>query len=96
MLVAGCGSPRADGASLDAAPTSKPTPPKGDPCARPTEGCPCDDEEAEVECESIKEQRGDYLICWRGVRICSDGEWSECIAENLVTLPRDQKESAEF
>lgn len=55
-----------------------------DRCASRREGCPCDDEGAEAACGSVKEQRGEYVICSLGVRICEDGEWSACHAKTEV------------
>ena len=52
-----------------------------DPCSIDATGCPCDAEGEQVECGSIKEKRGDYMICKRGVRTCTDEMWSECLPE---------------
>lgn len=54
---------------------------KIDPCATHETGCPCDTEGELLECGSIQERRGDYLICKRGFRTCSDEMWSECLPE---------------
>lgn len=39
-----------------------------------------------IGCGSIKEERGDYLICSRGVRMCGDGVWGDCVAESLTKI----------
>lgn len=44
-------------------------------------GCPCTDEGDTAACGSIKEKIGAYVICSKGVRICAEGVWGECIAD---------------
>lgn len=54
--------------------------PTYDPCLQPNEGCECENEGETAECGSVKEQRGEYLICSKGLRLCDKGEWSACQA----------------
>lgn len=84
----GCEDQRTAPAPLDQAARPNVERPASDPCARPDEGCPCEEEGEQTECGSIKEQRGDYLICSRGVRACADGVWGECIPEYLTNVPK--------
>lgn len=44
-------------------------------------GCPCTDDGATAACGSIKEKIGAYVICSKGVRVCAEGVWGECIAD---------------
>lgn len=81
-----CQDSRANRTSLDQQPGERVTGPASDPCSRPKEGCPCLEEGETVDCGAVKEQRGDYLICSRGARQCTDGVWGECVAESLTNV----------
>lgn len=90
MLLSGCTDRRhLDGASGDST-GGNANPPPADPCSKVREGCPCDTEEA-VECGSVKEERGPYVICSLGQRSCVEGKWGECVAvgelQKLKTYP---------
>lgn len=50
-------------------------------CSTPETGCPCEEEGAKHECGTIKETRGDYVICKQGYLTCIDEQWSECLPE---------------
>ena len=67
-----------------------------DPCSSPATGCPCEEEGVELDCGTVTEHRGDYLICYPGVRTCADGAWGECTPDttNGVVKPADQAPSA--
>lgn len=93
-LLTSCETSRPTPKSLDESDVDRPTSSKGDPCSRPREGCPCDEDGALAECGSIKEQRGSYLICWRGARVCEDGQWGECVNESLVLIPTSTRAKA--
>jgi hypothetical protein len=62
------------GASLDPA----------DPCATPSEGCPCETNAELVECGRAVEKRGDYVTCSLGHRSCEAGTWGECVGERTT------------
>ncbi|MEY4547917.1 MAG: hypothetical protein RL685_4112 [Pseudomonadota bacterium] len=47
-------------------------------CDSPQAGCPCVEVGARIECGSVSERRGDYVICSMGTRTCNDGTWGEC------------------
>lgn len=89
-LLAGCTNRRhLDGANGDST-GGNANPPPADPCAKVREGCPCDTDEA-VECGSVKEERGPYVICSLGQRSCVEGKWGECVAvgelQKIKTYP---------
>jgi len=46
--------------------------------------CPCSDEGEQLDCGSLQELRGNYVICAMGVRHCTQGVWSECTPDRLV------------
>ena len=52
-----------------------------DPCLTPAPGCPCDEEGVVLDCGTVSEHRGDYVICYPGTQTCSAGTWGECTAD---------------
>jgi hypothetical protein len=52
-------------------------------CIDNGEGCPCTDPDATTECQ-IKRQSGSYVTCSAGVRVCSNGKWSECLGDSVA------------
>jgi hypothetical protein len=55
-----------------------------DRCATPNVDCPCGNEGEQLDCGTVHEVRGDYVICSMGVRHCSDGVWTDCSPDRLV------------
>ena len=55
-----------------------------DECSTPETGCPCDEEGVELDCGTVSEHRGDYVICRPGTRTCSGGVWGECTASTAI------------
>lgn len=53
-------------------------------CSEPDTGCPCAEEGAQVDCGTVSEHRGDYVICRPGARTCSAGVWGECTASTAI------------
>ena len=85
MPLLGCGS--GDHAPPPAALDDDGNPPSQlhqtavDECSSPAAGCPCDDEGVVLDCGTVSEHRGDYVICYPGTRACTDGVWGECTAD---------------
>ena len=52
-----------------------------DPCLTPEVGCPCEEEGVTLDCGTVSEHRGDYVICYPGLRSCTNGAWGECTAD---------------
>lgn len=51
-----------------------------DPCLNPAAGCPCDEAGVTLDCGTVTEHRGDYVICYPGAQTCNEGVWGECLA----------------
>jgi len=51
-----------------------------DPCAEPDVGCPCEEDGVSLDCGTVTEHRGAYIICSPGERLCAEGVWGECLA----------------
>lgn len=71
LLVAGCSGgedhfPLAPGGEASAPTTAMPS---SDPCAAPTEGCPCVPSSVEVECRVFRRSAG-YVSCSVGKMTC--------------------------
>jgi hypothetical protein len=65
--------------------------PPFDPCWSPTNsGCPCETDNERVRCGTVQEQRGEYLICSMGARVCSGRVWGQCVAERLLETSTSQ------
>lgn len=60
--------------------------PNVDPCDTPNEGCACNDEGSHVECGQVERRSGDYVSCTTGIRTCTDGEWGDCIGDQIATM----------
>ncbi|HEU4584079.1 MAG TPA: dickkopf-related protein [Polyangiaceae bacterium] len=55
-----------------------------DPCLDPTQtSCPCSQPGEQIECGSVHELRGEYVICSLGTRTCTLDGWSECTPQRL-------------
>jgi len=76
-------SPSADLDDTDPPPTLQRT--AVDACQEPNAGCPCSDEGQRIDCGTVSEQRGNYVICSMGSRSCADGLWGECVGERSIT-----------
>ncbi len=48
-------------------------------CARPTSGCPCDEDQPPIDCylDPVRDEDGS-IMCSRGTRYCRDGRWTSC------------------
>jgi hypothetical protein len=55
-----------------------------DACLTPDMGCPCDEEGVELDCGTVSEHRGEYVICYPGTRTCTDGLWGDCTANTAI------------
>src|SRR4051812_14544369 len=73
--------PAADGGSEPDQPI-----PNVDPCDTPNEGCACRGEGEHVECGQVERRSGDYVSCTIGIRTCIEGEWSDCIGDQIATM----------
>jgi hypothetical protein len=38
----------------------------------------------ELDCGTVSEHRGDYVICSPGTRTCMNGAWGECTASTAI------------
>jgi len=89
LPLLGCGGgdrPPAPSGDLDGdgAPPSQLHQTAVDDCSTPETGCPCDEEGAQLDCGTVSEHRGDYVICRPGARTCSAGVWGECTASTAI------------
>jgi len=60
-----------------------------DECLTPETGCPCEEEGVALDCGTVSEHRGDYVICSPGTRTCSEGVWGECTASTAIDTTQD-------
>ncbi len=85
-MLAACASERSEvgPGSGESSGSVAPSPPA---CSVPEEGCPCSevDEGKTIDCGRIKHRSGLYVSCEMGKRACSDGVWSSCIGDQVVT-----------
>jgi hypothetical protein len=58
-----------------------------DPCASHQTGCACTVEGSTVDCGSVKETVGSYVICTEGARTCTSGQWGDCVADHEEKKP---------
>ncbi|HTQ02367.1 MAG TPA: hypothetical protein VMI54_00870 [Polyangiaceae bacterium] len=58
-----------------------------DPCASHQTGCACTPEGSTVECGTVEEKIGEYVMCSEGTRTCSSGQWGDCIADHEEKKP---------
>lgn len=55
-----------------------------DACSSPSEGCPCAQQGATVECQGAHIRTGNYTSCQPGERMCSNGTWGACLGKTVV------------
>jgi hypothetical protein len=53
-------------------------------CNSPQTGCPCTEPGAVIDCGTVSERRGDYVICSMGTRTCNAGTWGECAGSEVL------------
>ena len=44
----------------------------------------CDEEGARIDCGTVSEHRGKYIICTEGHRTCTNGVWGPCQGANAL------------
>jgi hypothetical protein len=85
LVLLGCGSgdhaPPAAALDSDVDPPSNLHQTAVDPCNTPELGCPCEEEGVVLDCGTVSEHRGDYVICYPGTRTCAEGVWGDCTAD---------------
>jgi hypothetical protein len=54
----------------------------GDPGTGAGSAAACTEEGATGRCAQILDRRGDYVLCARGTRSCSGGEWGSCAPQS--------------
>ena len=59
-------------------------------CSLPEPGCPCDIEGQHLACGKVVAQLGEQVNCGRGVSVCTNGKWDECILTGADPVPVDK------
>ena len=54
-------------------------------CTPGAEGCSCETAGATADCGRVHEQSGHYITCSVGHATCTNGKWSACVGDHLVT-----------
>lgn len=54
-------------------------------CDTPNSGCPCETPGQVIPCGRLERRSGDYVTCAMGERACSDGMWTTCVGDTIVT-----------
>jgi hypothetical protein len=56
-----------------------------EPCASPTEGCPCAEPGVIADCGQVTVKVDDYETCYEGSRLCdATGVWGACEPDQIV------------
>lgn len=54
------------------------------PCT--STGCVCTQEKVRAACGRVEYKTKEYVLCGMGERVCTGGQWSECIINNTSTM----------